>query len=72
MKSITTTELNAKEAKAIAHALDIARQVVNMEEKDRPNGLKYLNSPEQIKALSYKFYSHQVTGATIVLTDIDE
>ena len=72
MKSVTTTELNTKEAKAIAHALDIARTVVNMKEEDRPAGLKYLSSPEQIKALSYKFYSHQVTGATIVLTDIDE
>jgi len=74
MKNITTSELTAKEAKTISHALDIARRVVNLEEDQRPDGLKYLSGDEKlIKDLSYKFFSQQVTGATITqVENLDE
>jgi hypothetical protein len=66
MKNITTSELTAKEAKSIAHALDIARKITQMETEDRPEGFKYASGDAQtIKDLSYKFYANLITGATI-------
>ena len=74
MKDITTSELTAKEAKAISHALDIARKLTQMDTEDRPEGFKYVSGDAQtIKNLSYKFYAKQVTGATITqVTDTDD
>jgi hypothetical protein len=74
MKDITTSELTAKEAKAISHALDIARKLTQMDTEDRPEGFKYVSGDAQtIKNLSYKFYANQVTGATITqVTDTDD
>jgi|DEB0MinimDraft_6_1074348.scaffolds.fasta_scaffold294013_1 hypothetical protein len=73
MKDITTSELTAKEAKAISHALDIARKITQMDTEDRPEGFKYISGDAlTIKALSFKFYSDQITGATITqVTDTD-
>lgn len=74
MKDITTSELTAKEAKSIAHALDIARKLTQMDTEDRPEGFKYVSGdPETIKDLSYKFYSNLITGATITqVKDTDD
>ncbi len=74
MKDITTSELTAKEAKAISHALDIARKLTQMDTEDRPEGFKYVSGDAQtIKNLSYKFYANQITGATITqVTDTDD
>jgi hypothetical protein len=73
MKNITTSELTAKEAKALSHALDIARKITEMERDDRPEGFRYVSGdPLTIKDLSYKFFSDQITGATITqVTDTD-
>ena len=73
MKDITTSELNAKEAKALSHALDIARKITQMDSEDRPEGFRYVSGDaETIKNLSYKFYSNLITGATITqVTDTD-
>lgn len=66
MKDITTSELTSKEAKALSHALDIARKLTSMDSEDRPDGFQYVSGdPQTIKALSYKFYSNLITGATI-------
>lgn len=74
MKNITTSELTAKEAKAISHALDIARKLTQMDTEDRPEGFRYMGGDaETIKNLSYTFYSNQITGATITqVTDTDD
>jgi len=74
MKDITTSELTSKEAKAISHALDIARKVTQMDVEDRPEGFKYVSGDAAtIKQLSYKFYSNLITGATITqTTDTDD
>jgi hypothetical protein len=74
MKNVTTSELTAKEAKTISHALDIARKVTQMEKDERPDDLRYLSGDSKlIKELSYKFYSNQVTGATITqVEDTDD
>ena len=73
MKDITTSELTAKEAKALSHALDIARKITQMDSEDRPEGFRYVSGDaETIKQLSYKFYANQITGATIVqVSDTD-
>ena len=73
MKDITTSELTAKEAKALSHALDIARKITQMDTEDRPEGFRYVSGDaETIKQLSYKFYANQITGATIVqVSDTD-
>ena len=56
MKDITTSELTSKEAKALSHALDIARKLTSMDSEDRPDGFQYVSGEtETIKALSYKF-----------------
>ncbi len=71
MKETTTSELNAKEAKELSHALDIARKLTQMDTEDRPEGFKYMSGdPETIKNLSFKFYSNQITGA--VITQVSE
>ena len=71
MKETTTSELNAKEAKELSHALDIARKITQMDAEDRPEGFKYMSGdPETIKNLSFKFYSNQITGA--VITQVSE
>ena len=74
MKDITTSELTAKEAKAISHALDIARKLTQMDTEDRPEGFRYMGGDaETIKNLSYTFYANQITGATITqVTDTDD
>ena len=74
MKNITTSELTAKEAKAISHALDIARKLTQMDTEDRPEGFRYVGGDaETIKNLSYTFYANQITGATITqVTDTDD
>ena len=75
MKEITTSEFTVKEAKVLAYALDMARRIVNLEEADRPDGVKYISSDKAqiIKDLSYKFYSSQVSGATITqVTDTED
>lgn len=73
MKDITTSELTSKEAKALSHALDIARKITQMDVEDRPEGFRYVSGDaETIKQLSYKFYSNQITGATITqVSDTD-
>ena len=74
MKDITTSELTAKEAKELSHALDIARKLTQMDAEDRPEGFRYVSGDAQtIKDLSYKFYANQITGATITqVTDTDD
>lgn len=74
MKDITTSELTVKEAKSIAHALDIARRITEMEKDDRPEGFRYVSGDAQtIRDLSYKFYSNLITGATITqVKDLDD
>ena len=75
MKETTTSEFTVKEAKVLAYALDMARRIVNLEEDDRPDGVKYISSDKAqiIKDLSYKFYSSQVSGATITqVTDTED
>jgi len=74
MKDITTSELTAKEAKALSHALDIARKLTQMDSEDRPEGFRYVSGDaETIKQLSYKFYANQITGATIIqVSDTDD
>lgn len=74
MKDITTSELTAKEAKELSHALDIARKITQMDAEDRPEGFKYVSGDaETIKNLSYKFYSNLITGATITqVKDLDD
>lgn len=73
MKDITTSELTSKEAKALSHALDIARKITQMDVEDRPEGFRYVSGDaETIKQLSYKFYSNQITGSTITqVSDTD-
>lgn len=69
MKKHINIEFTKKEAAAIAEALDIAANVVNMEQDDRPAGARYIRSPEVIRNLSYKIYESQVTGAQITMVD---
>ena len=74
MKDVTTSELTSKEAKALSHALDIARKITQMDADDRPDGFKYVSGdPQTIRDLSYKFYSNLITGATITqVKDTDD
>ena len=72
MKKHTNIECTKKEAQAIAEALDIASNISNIEEDDRPSGTRYINNPEVIRNLSYKIYRSQVTGAQITMVDTSD
>ena len=72
MKKHTNIEFTKKEAHAIAEALDIASNISNIEEDDRPSGTRYINNPEVIRNLSYKIYRSQVTGAQITMVDTSD
>ena len=72
MKKHPNIEFTKKEAQAIAEALDIASNISNIEEDDRPSGTRYINNPEVIRNLSYKIYRSQVTGAQITMVDTSD
>jgi hypothetical protein len=72
MKKHTNIEFTKKEARAISEALDIAANIANMEEDNRPTGTRYIRSPETIRNLSYKIYGSQVTGAQITMVHKDD
>ena len=72
MKQHTNIEFTKQEAQAIAEALDIASNISNIEEDDRPSGTRYINNPEVIRNLSYKIYRSQVTGAQITMVDTSD